>query len=220
MSCRRGAKVPGASRHSIWRWRMAIINALKPEADDSLVGIVEGCHRSRGGLATPPPGGCRAWEKKLLAATDRAGHRAFEGIADAGQAAISFALLPVMAPDAVLCTDGFVTCERIAKDARIPHFALTAGRGTKRTRAATSSHCQRPDRPGPRLHAALLRACVKDPCSISAAGAPHGVMQTAPAWTPTGCCSLQALAPTRFTDTALMQVLEPQQESLQFELIN
>jgi hypothetical protein len=38
-----------------------------------------------------------------------------------------------MAPDAVLCTDGFVTYERIAKDERIPHFALNAGRRTTRT---------------------------------------------------------------------------------------
>ena len=90
-------------------------------------------YRRRSGSATAPPGGWRAWEKKLLAATDRAGHRAFEAIADAGQAAISGALLPVMAPDAVLCTDGFVTYERIAKDERIPHFALNAGRRSKRT---------------------------------------------------------------------------------------
>ena len=41
MSCRRAAEVLGASRHSIWRWRMKIINALMPEADDSLAGIVE-----------------------------------------------------------------------------------------------------------------------------------------------------------------------------------
>ena len=33
----------------------------------------------------------------------------------------------------MLCTDGFVTYERIAKDARIPHFALNAGRRTERT---------------------------------------------------------------------------------------
>jgi len=41
VSCRRGAEVLGASRHSIWRWRMKIIGALTPEADDSLAGIVE-----------------------------------------------------------------------------------------------------------------------------------------------------------------------------------
>jgi len=42
-------------------------------------------------------------------------------------------LLPVMAPDAVLCSDGHATHERIAKDERIPHFALNAGRHSKRT---------------------------------------------------------------------------------------
>ena len=62
---------------------------------------------------------------------------AFEAIADAGQTAIFGALLPVMARDAVLCTDGHATYERIAKDERIPHFALNAGRRSKRT---PSSH--------------------------------------------------------------------------------
>jgi hypothetical protein len=71
-------------------------------------------------------GGWRTWKKKLLAATDRARHRAFEAFADAGQAAISGARLPVMAPDALLCTDGFVSYERIAKDEHISHFALNA----------------------------------------------------------------------------------------------
>ncbi|WP_371036662.1 IS1595 family transposase [Rhodosalinus sp. FB01] len=166
MSCRRAADVLGASRHSVWRWRMVIIGALVPELDGTLAGIVEAdeahqresrkgsrewvrhrrdpmnhpapprlrwrAYRRRGGSATAPPFGWRAWEKKLLAATDRAGHRAFEAIADAGQAAISGALLPVMAPDAVLCTDGHATYERIAKDERIPHFALNGGRRSKR----------------------------------------------------------------------------------------
>jgi len=90
-------------------------------------------YRRRGGSATAPPGGWRAWEKKLLAATDRAGQRTFETIADAGQTPISGALLPVMAPDAVLCTDGFATYERIAKDERIPHNALNGRRRSKRT---------------------------------------------------------------------------------------
>ena len=90
-------------------------------------------YKRRGASSAAPPGGWRAWEKKLLAATDRTGHRAFEAIADAGQAAIPGALQPVMAPDAVLCTDGHATYERIAKDEHIPHFALNAGRRSKRT---------------------------------------------------------------------------------------
>lgn len=53
MSCRRPAEVLGVSRHSIWRWRMAIISALLPEADCTLAGIVEADethqHKSRKG---------------------------------------------------------------------------------------------------------------------------------------------------------------------------
>ena len=41
MSCRRAADVLGASRHSIRRWRTAIIEALAPEPDNALAGIVE-----------------------------------------------------------------------------------------------------------------------------------------------------------------------------------
>lgn len=88
----------------------------------------------RGGSATALLVGWRAPEKKRLAVTDRAGHRAFEAIADAGRVAISDALLPVMSRDAVLCTDGLARYARIATDARIPHFALIAGRPSKRTR--------------------------------------------------------------------------------------
>ena len=91
-------------------------------------------YRRRSDASKAPPGGWRAWERKLIAATDFAGNRAVEVIANAGQAAISGALLPVMAPDAVLGTDGLAaTCEPIAKDERIPDFALNARRRSKRT---------------------------------------------------------------------------------------
>ena len=79
-------------------------------------------------IQTTPPGGWPHWNRKLLAATDRSGHRAFEAIADASQPAISAALLPIMAPDAVLCTDGLATYGKIAKDERIPHFVFVQGK--------------------------------------------------------------------------------------------
>jgi hypothetical protein len=44
-----------------------------------------------------------------------------------------FSALTVEVGDAVLRTDGHATYERIANDERIPHFALNAGRRSKRT---------------------------------------------------------------------------------------
>ena len=61
-----------------------------------------------------------------------------------------------MAPDAVLCTNGHATYERIAKDERIPYFELNAGRRSKRT----------PHRSIPRFHAAVLRSGLQEPRSL------------------------------------------------------
>lgn len=148
MSCRRGTEVQGVSRHSVWRWQMAINGALTPEPH----GV--------SGMGLPParpskPPGTTAPAVASLSAAGRFDHSAsgrlailaeeappgngscrppaFEAIADAGETAIAGTLLPVMAPDAVLCTDGHATYERIAKDERIPHFALNAGRRSKQT---------------------------------------------------------------------------------------
>lgn len=88
---------------------------------------------NRNATEKAPPGGWRAWDKNLLAATDRSGHRAFEAIPDVSQPAVAAALLPVMAPDAVLCTDGHLTYETLAKAKKIPHFALNGGRRSKST---------------------------------------------------------------------------------------
>lgn len=166
-SCRIAAKELGISRHTAWRWRMAIIRALPPEKRGVLSGIVEADEarqrESRKGSrewarysANPslhpkpprepwryylswnakvktPPGGWRVWDRNLLAATDRSGHRAFEAIPNVSLPAVSNALLPVMASDAVLCTDGHLTYETLAKAKRIPHFALNKGRRSRST---------------------------------------------------------------------------------------
>jgi transposase-like protein len=78
-----------------------------------------------------PPGGWQAWNKNLLAITDRSGNRVFEAIPSVSLPDVQAVLLPVMAPDAVLCTDGHATYERISKDNKIPHFILNRGRRNK-----------------------------------------------------------------------------------------
>ena len=69
----------------------------------------------------------------LFAAADRASHPAYKAIADVGRVAIACALVPVMAPDAVLSADSNFIYNRFAGDERIPHFALKAWRHSKRT---------------------------------------------------------------------------------------
>lgn len=91
----------------------------------------------RGASVKAPPGGWRAWDRNLLAATDRSGHRAFEALANMSLPVVSAALLPVMASDAVLCTDGHLTYEQMAKRNRIPFFGLNGGR---RSRSTPKSH--------------------------------------------------------------------------------
>ena len=81
-------------------------------------------------------------------------HRAVETIADAGKAAISGALLSVMARDTVFCTDGLATCERIAKGARIRHFAPRRMAIEAHLTQPSHQRRARPHQPVPGLHAA------------------------------------------------------------------
>lgn len=166
-SCRLAAKELGVSRHTTWRWRMAVLRALPPERKGALAGIVEAdearqresrkgsrewvryranqaahakpprqpwaSYLCRNATVKAPPGGWRAWDRNLLAATDRSGHRVFEAVADMSLPVVSASLLPVMAPDTVLCTDGHLTYECLAKANRIPFFALNGGRRSRNT---------------------------------------------------------------------------------------
>lgn len=84
-------------------------------------------YTSRNATVTTPPGGWRAWDKNLLAMTDRSGNRAFEAIPSVSQVDVQAVLVPAMAPDAVLCTDGHATYQKIAKGTAIEHFALNGG---------------------------------------------------------------------------------------------
>ena len=112
-----------------------------------------------------------------------------------------------MAPDAVLCTDGFVTYERIAKDARIPHFALNAGRRTERT--PRSDHINTVNALISRFRAFMQPFCGPASKNLVAYGRWHAARNNADR-SYTDALKLlrcaQALAPTRFADTAHIHV--------------
>ena len=160
-SCREAARELGVCTMTCWRWRIRIIQSLQAEREGALTGIVEADEaRQRESrkasrewvryaadpIGNPkpqrkrwrdyrrgekPPGGWQNWQTKFLAATNRGGRRAFEAVADAGQEEISIPLLRVLAPDAVLCTDGWKTYAKVARDADIAHFSLVKGRRAK-----------------------------------------------------------------------------------------
>ena len=113
-SCRKAAEKLGISRHTAWRWRMAIIRLLPEERTGVMSGIVEAdearqresrkasrewvryqadplntprpprepwrFYKSRNATVKTPPGGWLAWNKNLVAVTDRGGHRAMEAV--------------------------------------------------------------------------------------------------------------------------------------------
>lgn len=166
-SCRKAAKNLKISRHTAWRWRMAIIRLLPPENEGFMSGIVEAdearqresrkgsrewsryradpaneprpprepwaFYKRRNAPVKAPPGGWRVWDKNLVAITDRGGHRAFEAVESMDLEQVTPVLLPVMASDSVLCTDGHLTYETMAKRTRITHFALVGGKRSRRT---------------------------------------------------------------------------------------
>ena len=114
-----------------------------------------------------PPSGCRrraagpAGTGSGSRRPTAAGTVRLKAIGDVSQPTISAALLPIMAPDAVLCTDGLATYGKIAKDERIPHFMLVKGRRNKNTPKThhindrARPHRAVPGFPGPVLRSGL-----------------------------------------------------------------
>ena len=85
--------------------------------------------RRRGGKAQA---GAKGWEyTPVLMARDRAGATA-NVILESGKAAsVQAALAPMLAPDAVLCTDGSVTLARAAHALGVEHQAINVSRGMR-----------------------------------------------------------------------------------------
>lgn len=200
MSCRRGAEVLGASRHSIWRWRMVIIGALAPEPDGTLAGIVEAdeahqresrkgsrewvrhrrdpanypapprlrwrAYRRRGGLSSVPPGGWGAGGSGEEAPRGHgpcwpSGLRGYRGRGPGGD------LRCPAARDGA----GRGALHRRPRNLRADRQGRAYPALRAQRRAAVEAHAaqpshqhrERPDRPVPHLHAALLRTRIEEP---------------------------------------------------------
>jgi len=134
-----------------WRWRMAIISTLLPEPGAALAGIVEAdeAHQPqrRAGMGSAP---ARSRKPRCATASALAGLQASWRVGDSAAGRLASQgkeaphgdgphwPAPVMARGAVLCSDGHPTCERIAKDERIPHSTRDGDRNAPRA-AITST---------------------------------------------------------------------------------
>lgn len=99
------------------------------------------------------------------------------------------------------------TYERIAKDERIPHFALNFGRRSKRT---PRGHCiDIPNALIGRFRVFMQPFCGTASKNLAAvAGTSPGTTRAAITLTSSGRCSPQALAPTRSAHTASWEALK------------
>ena len=162
-SCRSLAKSLGVSHQTVWRWRMRVLGRLAPPADPVFAGIVEADETfqresrkgsrewvrhqrdprhakpprlrwwayGRGGPPKMP--GYSPWQMPLLGVADRNGHASVARLANTKHPTIAAALLPLVASDAVLCTDGGAQYGVIARRAKLKHFILYKGRRGPRT---------------------------------------------------------------------------------------
>ncbi|MFZ3584941.1 IS1595 family transposase [Loktanella sp. DJP18] len=156
------------NKHTIWRWRMIILNALSGASSNSFGGIVEADEtyqrESRKGsrewvrhLRNPsqhpkPPRrrwyeygekgipmmrGLSRWQLPILTVADRGGARRFQRIAGRSNGTIQMALSPIVARDAVLCTDGLAGYAAFAQSSGIEHFVIKTKPGQK---AVSATH--------------------------------------------------------------------------------
>lgn len=144
-SVRKLAAALKISRHTVWRWRMLVLEAIKEPTADLLQGIVETddtSHReSRKGSREwvrhfrnpahhpkpprrrwkdwgrngPPGAVSMRWREHMLATTDRAGGVCLTHMPDKSQPSIDAALVPRVAEDAMLLFDGAPQYEAIAR---------------------------------------------------------------------------------------------------------
>lgn len=170
-SIRQLANRLGLDKHTIWRWRLIIMQGLSDSSDDQFSGIVEvdetyqkesrkgsreWVRYKRDPLNSPKPPrlrwyeynklgvkmqrGLSQWQLPILTVVDRGGAKRAQRIADRANATIQKALDPVIAADAVLCSDALRAYGHFAQVKGLEHFVVGGAKG--KARAIASHHIQ------------------------------------------------------------------------------
>ncbi len=84
--------------------------------------------------------GLSRWQLPLLTVADRGGHRVLRRIPDVKDITIEASLVPILAPDAVLCTDRAPRYAALTRKNRIEHFMVSNAPG--RRLASPAHHIQ------------------------------------------------------------------------------
>lgn len=141
LSIRKAAIKCGVDKTTSFRWRHRFLHKLKDRKDNSLNGIVEADEtfflesfkgsrkikrtaRKRGGKAAKR--GLSTEQIPVLIVRDRHGEMTDEVLKDLSEVSISKVLKPVVAQDAILCTDGNKSYKAFAKIENIKHVQLVA----------------------------------------------------------------------------------------------
>ena len=145
MSLTKAAAHCGVHLTTGFRWRHRFLRA-PAAAREALGGVVEAAHKGscrwRRGDAPPGRGphrrgeraskrGLSAEQVPALIARDRAGHTADAVLPDLGAAAIRTALAPVVADDAVLCSDGAKSYAAFAAERGLHHEPVNLAAGIR-----------------------------------------------------------------------------------------
>lgn len=146
LSIRQAAKKCNVHRTTSFRWRHRFLRTLKDRKDRSLKGIVEAdetfflesfkgsrqlprAARKRGGKAAKR--GLSKEQIPVLIARDRHGEMTDAVLRDLSEVAVSQVLKPVVAQDAILCTDGNMAYKAYAGMEKIKHVRLIDAKNTR-----------------------------------------------------------------------------------------
>ncbi len=141
LSVRKAARKCGIDTTTSFRWSHRFLRGLRDKKDSSLKGIVEADEtfflesfkgsrnlgrtaRKRGGKATKR--GLSAEQIPVLIARDRHGEMTDDVLKDLSEVSITKVLKPVLAQDAVLCTDGNQSYRSFSDTENIAHVRLIA----------------------------------------------------------------------------------------------